>query len=161
MNQIELEQEMVDGGRARALGHIKRNEDQGQGYNNPYAQAMYRRFIEPLAQLIEAYINKQQGGGVLSRSNILLRDYDPNLLAFMTVRAMIGEVSSEEARLTTLSMSLGQSVYGEKLLVTGNPDVTDDEQLLAKLGLKGHRIAADEPTVAAAGGGCGCAGACQ
>ena len=51
--------------------------------------------------------------------------------------------------------------YGEKLLVTGNPDITDDEQLLAKLGLKGHRIAADEPTVAAAGGGCGCAGACQ
>ena len=29
--------------------------------------------------------------------------------------------------------------YGDKLLVTGNPDVEADVQLLAKLGLHGHR----------------------
>ncbi|HRM49989.1 MAG TPA: biotin synthase BioB, partial [Alicycliphilus sp.] len=29
--------------------------------------------------------------------------------------------------------------YGEKLLVTGNPDVAADERLLAKLGLNGRR----------------------
>lgn len=29
--------------------------------------------------------------------------------------------------------------YGDKLLVTGNPDVEADVQLLAKLGLNGHR----------------------
>ncbi len=30
--------------------------------------------------------------------------------------------------------------YGDKLLVTGNPDVDADVQLLAKLGLNGPRI---------------------
>jgi biotin synthase len=30
--------------------------------------------------------------------------------------------------------------YGDKLLVTGNPDVEADTQLLAKLGLRGHRM---------------------
>jgi biotin synthase len=29
--------------------------------------------------------------------------------------------------------------YGDKLLVTGNPDVEADVQLLVKLGLNGHR----------------------
>ena len=32
--------------------------------------------------------------------------------------------------------------YGDKLLVTGNPDVQADVELLAKLGLRGHRVAA-------------------
>ena len=52
--------------------------------------------------------------------------------------------------------------YGDKLLVTGNPDVTADEQLLAKLGLRGHRT-----TQTAApgegreeGAGCSCNGSC-
>ena len=34
--------------------------------------------------------------------------------------------------------------YGDKLLVTGNPDVQADVQLLAKLGLSGHRITTTE-----------------
>ena len=34
--------------------------------------------------------------------------------------------------------------YGDKLLVTGNPDVDADVQLLAKLGLNGHRTASTE-----------------
>ena len=32
--------------------------------------------------------------------------------------------------------------YGDKLLVTGNPDVDADVQLLRKLGLNGHRTSA-------------------
>lgn len=43
--------------------------------------------------------------------------------------------------------------YGEKLLVTGNPDVEADNQLLAKLGLRGRRI---QEEGAAEAGGCGC-----
>ena len=36
--------------------------------------------------------------------------------------------------------------YGDKLLVTGNPDVDADVQLLAKLGLNGHRTTTTEAT---------------
>jgi len=46
--------------------------------------------------------------------------------------------------------------YGDKLLVTGNPDVEADVQLLAKLGLNGHRTtsAASHDHHAAAPGAC-------
>ena len=36
--------------------------------------------------------------------------------------------------------------YGDKLLVTGNPDVDADVQLLAKLGLNGHRTTTTKTT---------------
>ncbi|AVS74660.1 biotin synthase BioB [Paracidovorax cattleyae] len=35
--------------------------------------------------------------------------------------------------------------YGDKLLVTGNPDVEADVQLLAKLGMSGRQVASTEP----------------
>ena len=44
--------------------------------------------------------------------------------------------------------------YGEKLLVTGNPDVAADERLLAKLGLRAHATHAQAQP---AESGCGCA----
>jgi len=45
--------------------------------------------------------------------------------------------------------------YGDKLLVTGNPDADADAQLLARLGLPGHRTAAPpESTSVAASAGC-------
>ena len=44
--------------------------------------------------------------------------------------------------------------YGEKLLVTGNPDVAADERLLAKLGLHAHATHAQAQP---AESGCGCA----
>ena len=43
--------------------------------------------------------------------------------------------------------------YGEKLLVTGNPDVAADERLLAKLGLRAH---ATHEQAQPAESGCGC-----
>lgn len=35
--------------------------------------------------------------------------------------------------------------YGDKLLVTGNPDVEADVQLLARLGMNGRQVASTEP----------------
>ena len=48
--------------------------------------------------------------------------------------------------------------YGDKLLVTGNPDVAADEQLLAKLGLRAHQVQQEAP---AQEQGCGCGCACS
>jgi len=49
--------------------------------------------------------------------------------------------------------------YGDKLLITGNPDAGADLQLLAKLGLRAQ-AAADQPAAAASTGGCGCGCTC-
>ena len=55
--------------------------------------------------------------------------------------------------------------YGDKLLVTGNPEASDDARLLAKLGLRTHRIEVQEEEAhghahSGVGGGCGCGCSC-
>jgi biotin synthase len=52
--------------------------------------------------------------------------------------------------------------YGDKLLVTGNPDVEADVQLLAKLGLRGHRTTAhaEHEHGHEEEAGCSCSGSC-
>lgn len=115
MNQIELEEEMLDGGRKRALKHIENNEEAGQAYNNPYAQAVYRRFVQPLAELVEQYCTMTTRGPK-ARARMLIREMDPMVLAFITVRSILAGVADSENRLTALSTQLGRSVYGEHLL---------------------------------------------
>ncbi|WYW04337.1 RNA polymerase [Pseudomonas phage vB_PpuP-Kurepalu-1] len=114
MNQIELEQMMLDGGRARVLGHINRNEEAGAAHNNPYAHAIYRRFVQPLADLITTFTSEIKRG-VQSRGKALLRDFDPQVLAYMTIRGVLDSMV-EEATVTSVASSVGKSIYGEKLL---------------------------------------------
>ena len=64
------------------------------------------------------------------------------------VRLSAGRQQMGEAVQALCFMAGANSIfYGDKLLVTGNPDVDADVQLLAKLGLNGHRtttVHADE-----------------
>lgn len=114
MNQIELEQMMLDGGRARVLGHINRNEEAGAAHNNPYAHAIYRRFVQPLADLITTFTSEIKRG-VQSRGKAELRAFEPEVLAYMTIRCAINSVT-EDTPLAALASELGKTVYGEKLL---------------------------------------------
>jgi DNA-directed RNA polymerase len=116
MDQLTLEQEMLDGGRSRAVAGIKRNEEAGQAYNNPYAQAVYRRYVQPLADTITEYVSEVKGG-VMASGKVLLRNHDPLVLSFITVRHILGVVSSKESvTLYQLSNAVGRSVYGEAIL---------------------------------------------
>src|SRR6478736_1654734 len=109
MNQLELEQEMVDGGRDRARHHIERNEEQGRGHDNPYAQAVYRRYVQPLADLIQTFLSEVKRG-VQSGVKPLLRDFEPLTLSYLTVRAILDSMVEEDNRLVRLSTSLGRTV---------------------------------------------------
>jgi len=61
------------------------------------------------------------------------------------VRLSAGRQQMGEAVQALCFMAGANSIfYGDKLLVTGNPDVEADVQLLAKLGLPGHRTAASD-----------------
>ena len=116
MNQAELEQQMVDGGRAKVLGSFKRNEDAGAAHNNPYASAVYRRFVQPLADLIDAYCGEQKRG-VRAASKGLMRPHDPMVLAFLTVRLLMDTgLQKSDHSATAVARRLGQSIYGESLL---------------------------------------------
>lgn len=115
MNQLELEQMMVDGGRARAVAHLRNNEESGRGYDNPYAQAVYRRFVEPMAEVIGAYLGEVKRG-VQAAAKGLLREHDPLVLSFITIRAILGSSQEERLTLVKLAENIGRTVYGETIL---------------------------------------------
>lgn len=147
MDQYELEAEMLNGGRERAIANLRRNEDAGQAYNNPYAQAVYRRFVQPLAEMITAYVAEVRRG-VHASGRELLRQHDPLVLAFITVRHTLGVVNEEErVTLTRLATVIGKTVYGETILAAFegiNPElyftlVNDFERRMTKD--ERHRLA--------------------
>lgn len=116
MNQVEVEAMMVDGGRERALASFARNEEAGSAHNNPYASAVYRRFVLPLADMVSQYC-KSTNRGVAAASKRLLRRIDPQAAAYLTVRAVLDWAGSKaDHPATAASRALGQTIYGEVLL---------------------------------------------
>lgn len=116
MNQAELEQYMVDGGRAKVLGSFKRNEEAGTAHNNPYAAAVYRRFVLPLADVITSYVSEVRRG-VQASGKALLRQHDPKVLALVTVRTLLDTTLQQTKNApTAVAQNIGQTVYGEALL---------------------------------------------
>ncbi|GAB2535459.1 biotin synthase BioB [Simplicispira piscis] len=76
------------------------------------------------------------------------------------VRLSAGRQQMGEAVQALCFMAGANSIfYGEKLLVTGNPDAGADRQLLHKLGLKSHQTTKAPLAGAVAASGCG--GNCQ
>ncbi len=116
MNQLELEQHMVDGGRAKVLGSLKRNEEAGAAHNNPYAAAVYRRFVQPLAEAISIYVGEVKRG-VAASGKALMRQHDPMVLALVTVRTLLDTSMQQKKNApTAVARMIGQTVYGEALL---------------------------------------------
>lgn len=116
LNQHELEQDMVSGGREKAMAHLQKNEDGGRAYDNPYAQAVYRRYVQPMASMLESYLAEVKRG-VQASAKGLLREHDPLVLAFITIRHVLGVVSTaERVTLAKLAETIGKTVYGEAIL---------------------------------------------
>lgn len=116
MNQVELEQEMADGGRAKALSRFAINEEAHAAHSNPYAQALYRRSVVPMAEAIKLYLTTVTRG-VAAKNKVLLRDEDPMVMAFIAVRGIMDACLADTAvPLGALSREIGNTVYGEVLL---------------------------------------------
>lgn len=76
LSQVELELETYDYGVDRMRNAIKRNEERGSADNNPYAQAVYRRFVLPLADRIQADVEKPRIGR--SQAHVALLRHEPD-----------------------------------------------------------------------------------
>ncbi|AMW36091.1 DNA dependent RNA polymerase [Xanthomonas phage XAJ24] len=77
LSQVELELETYSFGQERMARSIARNEEKGGADNNPYAQAVYRRFVLPLAARIEADINSPRIGRAQAHVPLLRAKFDP------------------------------------------------------------------------------------
>lgn len=125
--QVELEREMWEAGRARAATRIQKNEDEGRAGMNPYAQAIFRRFVLPLADAIDEGVNTK-GAGRRAAHVTLLAPIDPESVAYIAVRVTLTLLLSnadnkKDAR--AIMYDVGKSVYHEYLL-THFADVAPD-----------------------------------
>ncbi len=115
-SQVELELEAYSFGKERMRKSLERNEEKGGAYNNPYAQAIYRRFVLPLAAAVRADVDKPRIGR--SQAHVpLLKCMDTEAVAFVAVRALLGQLLSDkgEGGRATIA-AVGRSVYHEHLL---------------------------------------------
>lgn len=117
MTQAELEREMYDFGRGRASRMMASNEEGGRANNNPYAQAVFRRFVLPLAAIIQEDLETKSPGRRKAHT-VLLQGMNPEAVAFLAVRhtlnAMMGAQAAPSAR--EVALLVGRAAYHEKCL---------------------------------------------
>ncbi len=112
LTQAELEEEMVVGGRNRMLSMIDRNEAGGGAANNPYASAVMRRFVKPIADSIEADVTVPKPGR--NKAHVtLLRGCDPMGVAYITVRGILNYVMGDTSKAHSLMTEIGKQVFSE------------------------------------------------
>lgn len=116
LTQAELEREMVDGGRSRMAAMMQRNEGQGGANNNPYASAVYRRFIMPLAAMIEADMADPTPGRRKAHA-VLLKSMDAQAVAYLAVRHALNILMQEtDVGSRRVVSAVGKAIYSELLL---------------------------------------------
>lgn len=117
--QAEIELECYQYGRARMAKSIDNNEEKGRAHNNPYAQAIYRRFILPLAALIRTDIEHKRVGRRQAHVK-LLEHMDPDAIAYIAVRSVLSGLLTKKdfgSNGRNLVAEVGKSVYHEYMLM--------------------------------------------
>jgi len=116
LTQAELEKEMVDGGRARMAAMMQRNEDKESATNNPYASAVFRRFVLPMAAIIEADM-AATGAGKHRTAAKMLQGIEATAVAYLSVRHVLNVLMQEkEAQARRVTLVVGKAIYNELIL---------------------------------------------
>lgn len=118
LTQEELELETYAFGKDRMRKAIERNEEKGGAPNNPYAQAVYRRFVLPLAERIKADIETPRIGRAQAHVP-LLKNMDHEAVAFVAVRGALASVlrgTRADSSGREVVREVGSNVYHEHLL---------------------------------------------
>lgn len=112
MNQVELEQEMIDGGRNRAKKMFENNAEAGNAAANPYASAIFRRYVLPLAAVIEQDMTAKAAGRRQAHVQ-LLAGMDYEAVAFIAVRGVLNSLLQDSEGGRALTTNIGRAVYNE------------------------------------------------
>lgn len=114
--QREIELEAYGYGKDRMTKTIANNEEKGRAASNPYAQAIYRRFVLPLSQRIQEDLTTVRPGR--NKAHVaLIRGMDIDAAAAVAVRAVIGSLlSGQMQKGRDVIAAVGKAVYHEHLL---------------------------------------------
>ncbi|MGA4005348.1 DNA-directed RNA polymerase [Ralstonia nicotianae] len=116
--QVELEHQIRDAGRARAVRMMEKNEQSGRIENNPYSSAVFRRWLIPVRDMIAESVAPTGKPGRRAAHVALLRPLDPAAVAFIAVRAALVHTMSQDHDTRQLGRTIGKLVYGELVLAT-------------------------------------------
>ncbi|AOJ69182.1 MULTISPECIES: DNA-directed RNA polymerase [Burkholderia] len=115
--QVELERETREAGRARAVDMMDRRERDGHADTNPYAAAVYRRWLLPLADVIEAEVQSTGKAGRRAAHVALLKPLDPRAVAHIAVRAaLVSLLKDGDGDVRRVARAMGRDIYGELVL---------------------------------------------
>lgn len=115
--QVQLERRMYAAGRARASSVMNSNEEGGRANNNAYASPIYRRFVQPLADLIRDDLEVKRAGKAKAHV-ALLAPLDPEGVAFLAVRNLLNTLLNvgESHGSRAVVNAVGRSCYHELVL---------------------------------------------
>lgn len=91
-DQLALEQRMQERGERRARKAIEKALSRGEAAETPAGVQLARRAVAPLSDAIRAFLKDAYSGKAGRRHTAapLLRDVDPELAAYITVRCTLG-----------------------------------------------------------------------
>lgn len=123
LTQTDLELQMYAFGRSRAERMMASNEEGGRANNNPYAQAIYRRFVLPLAEIIREDLDAKKPGRRKAHT-VLLEPMDPEAVAYLAVRNVLNtmmngtqrEDSTVPSTARNVITAVGKACYHELML---------------------------------------------
>ena len=118
--QVELELDAYSFGKERMRKSIEGNEQKDRAHSNPYAQAIYRRFVLPLASRIREDLRTATTvPGRRKAHVVLLSGLDVEACAFVAVRAALTCLLGQTDRQVggrEIVKAVGGDVYHEHLL---------------------------------------------
>jgi DNA-directed RNA polymerase len=116
--QIELEIETRAAGRERAVQMMDKREREGHADTNPYAAAIFRRWLLPLAEVLEAEVQTLGKPGRRAAHVALLKPLDARAVAYIAVRATLVQLLKGDNNTRSLARLIGKDVYDELVLAT-------------------------------------------
>lgn len=116
--QIEIENHILNAGRASILAAVARNEQEGRASSNPYNSVILRNYLPPLTEAIKKeYTHPKKTTGVLGTTKALLKGADPQVLAFLTIKHCVTLLTCEEdVTANVLARDIGLAIQGEHIL---------------------------------------------
>lgn len=115
-DQVRLEGQMADRGVSRFRHALQRNREQGRFSVMGGAKTALSTIIVPMADAIRKFQKEASGSEAGRRHSIigLVQNVEPEILAFLTARAIIDVQHKRQSGLTTYAQRLGIAVQVEE-----------------------------------------------
>lgn len=132
--QLQLEQEMIDGGIRRYMHNIESAEKDGRASETGYARLLMKRSIAELSLAVVAAVEQAKRPGVGAKFFKLLDGLEPEVVAYITLQAMFDSIVTKST-VTSLGKTIGKRLDDElrfRYFETQNAGLFDSMQQMFK-----------------------------